>query len=119
MTGWEDRLELARAHLTGAKERMKHWIDQERRDVQLNIGDQVFIRLGRNQFTPPTGMSPSLVRRFEGPFKILEKVKEVTYKLELPFHLRSHYPVFHISQLKPCRMDVRTRREPSPPVVQR
>jgi hypothetical protein len=38
--------------------------------------------------------------RFIGPFKILERVGEVVYRLELPNQLSDVHDVFHISQLK-------------------
>jgi hypothetical protein len=38
--------------------------------------------------------------RFIGPFKILERVGEVAYRLELPVQLADMHDVFHISQLK-------------------
>jgi hypothetical protein len=40
--------------------------------------------------------------RFIGPFKILKRVGEVAYQLELPSHLTDVHDVFHVSQLKKC-----------------
>jgi hypothetical protein len=50
-------------------------------------------------------MSGALLRQFEGMLKILEKIGNATYKLEMPYHMRDHHPIFHMSQLKPCRID--------------
>jgi hypothetical protein len=40
--------------------------------------------------------------RFIGAFKILKRVGEVAYQLELPDHLEDVHDVFHVSQLKKC-----------------
>ncbi|GJS98049.1 hypothetical protein Tco_0819219 [Tanacetum coccineum] len=43
--------------------------------------------------------------RYIGPFKILERIGRVAYKLELPEELSSIYNTFHISNLKKCLSD--------------
>ncbi|GJU25889.1 hypothetical protein Tco_1164510 [Tanacetum coccineum] len=40
-----------------------------------------------------------------GPFKVLEKVGEVAYKLELPEELSRVHNTFHVSNLKKCHVD--------------
>jgi hypothetical protein len=37
-----------------------------------------------------------------GPFKILERREEMSYKLELPTELSEFHDIFHISQLRKC-----------------
>ncbi|GJZ12862.1 retrovirus-related pol polyprotein from transposon TNT 1-94, partial [Tanacetum coccineum] len=43
--------------------------------------------------------------RYVGPFKVLEKVREVAYKLELPEELSRVHNTFHVSNLKKCYAD--------------
>ena len=38
-----------------------------------------------------------------GPFKILEKIGELNYKLDLPHRLRQLHPVFHVDRLSPWK----------------
>ncbi|GKE07642.1 hypothetical protein Tco_1399660, partial [Tanacetum coccineum] len=43
--------------------------------------------------------------RYAGPFKVLEKVGVVAYKLELPQELSRVHNTFHVSNLKKCYAD--------------
>ncbi|GJS53558.1 putative reverse transcriptase domain-containing protein [Tanacetum coccineum] len=43
--------------------------------------------------------------RYVGPFKVLEKVGSVAYKLELPQELNRVHNTFHVSNLKKCYAD--------------
>ncbi|GKE85626.1 hypothetical protein Tco_1559368, partial [Tanacetum coccineum] len=43
--------------------------------------------------------------RYVGPFKVLEKVGAVTYKLEIPQELSMVHNTFHVSSLKKCYAD--------------
>ena len=47
-------------------------------------------------------MKEKLAPRYIGPFKILERLGEVAYQLELPGSLLGVHDVFHVSQLKKC-----------------
>ncbi|GJY64298.1 hypothetical protein Tco_0465758, partial [Tanacetum coccineum] len=43
--------------------------------------------------------------RYVGPFKVLEKVRSVAYKIELPEELSRVHNMFHVSNLKKCYAD--------------
>ncbi|GJZ70096.1 hypothetical protein Tco_0633646 [Tanacetum coccineum] len=51
------------------------------------------------------GKRGKLNPRYVGPFKVLEKVGSVAYKLELPQELIMVHNTFHVSNLKICYSD--------------
>ncbi|KAL8233859.1 hypothetical protein R6Q59_019959 [Mikania micrantha] len=46
-----------------------------------------------------------LAPRYVGPFKILERIGKVAYKLELPPELSNVHSTFHVSNLRKCLAD--------------
>lgn len=96
----EVMLDELRFYLLRAQQIMTDSANKKWRDVVLQVGDKVYLKLqpykkkliARRPFE-------KLASRFYGPFTVLERIGEVAYKLELPVDSKIH-PVFHISQLK-------------------
>ncbi|GKC50816.1 hypothetical protein Tco_1073561 [Tanacetum coccineum] len=61
----------------------------------------------KSPISPPTiiPQSSNLNPRYIGPFKILEWISLVAYKLKLPEELRNVHNTFHIFNLKKCLSD--------------
>nr|GEX13651.1 putative reverse transcriptase domain-containing protein [Tanacetum cinerariifolium] len=51
------------------------------------------------------GKRGKLNPRYVGPFKVLEEIRKVAYKLELPNELSRVHNTFHVSNLKKCHAD--------------
>ena len=89
-----------RMHLLRAQQRQKHWADLKRSEESFEVGEMVLLKLQPyRQNSLAKRQFEKLSPRFYGPYKILQKVGKVAYKLELPPQAKIH-PVFHVSQLK-------------------
>nr|GEX83630.1 putative reverse transcriptase domain-containing protein [Tanacetum cinerariifolium] len=53
----------------------------------------------------PMEFQGKLNPRYVGPFKLLERVGDVAYKLNLPKELSRVHNTFHVSNLKKCHAD--------------
>ena len=64
------------------------------------MGDHVFLNLMPKRGVIRFGKRGKLSSRYIGPFKVLERVGVVAYRLALPPSLSSVHEVFHFSMLR-------------------
>lgn len=87
-------------NLKRAQQQMARSANKHRRDVQYEVGDSVFLKFRpHHQTTLKKVINPKLSPCYFSPFHILQKVRSVAYKLQLPTSAKIH-PIFHVSQLK-------------------
>ncbi|GKE32669.1 hypothetical protein Tco_1451991, partial [Tanacetum coccineum] len=70
--------------------------------MEFQVGDKVMLKVSPWKGVVRFGKRGKFNPRYVGPFKVLEKVGEVAYKLELPEELSRVHNTFHVSNLKKC-----------------
>nr|GFC20670.1 putative nucleotidyltransferase, ribonuclease H [Tanacetum cinerariifolium] len=91
---------VAKEKLKEARSRQKSYVDHHRRSLEFNPEDRVFLKVSSCRGVRRFGIKGKLSPRFIGPFKILDRVGEVSYRLVLPPQLSHVYNVFHVSLLR-------------------
>ncbi|GJR91941.1 putative ribonuclease H-like domain-containing protein [Tanacetum coccineum] len=73
--------------------------------MEFQVGDKVMLKGSPWKGVVGFGKRGKLNPRYVGPFKVLENVGVVAYKLELPQELNRVHNTFHVSNLKKCYAD--------------
>lgn len=115
----EDRIELLKTNMLNLKSNLKaaqdNYVESANKKriapPHLEVGDLVYLN---NKDYKSTRPKKKLDNKKIGPFKIITKINEVTYKLKLPHQLRIH-PVFHVSLLEPASKDTFPHQKPTEP----
>lgn len=98
-SGREEAIQLLQFHLKRAQNRTKSMADRHRLDSNFAVDSWVYLKLQPyRQSTMRKDKYHKLSPRYFGPFKVIQQVGKVAYKLELQ-NAQIH-PVFHVSQLK-------------------
>ncbi|GJV89508.1 putative reverse transcriptase domain-containing protein [Tanacetum coccineum] len=91
--------------IQAARDRQKSYADLKRKPMEFQVGDRVMLKVSPWKGVVRFGKRGKLNPRYVGPFKVLEKVGSVAYKLELPQELSRVHSTFHVSNLKKCYSD--------------
>ena len=95
-----DNVKVIRDRLKIAQDRQKSYVDNRRRDLEFQVGDQVFMRISPWKGVLRFGNKGKLSPRYMGPYEIVERIGEVAYRLRLPPELARIHDVFHVSMLR-------------------
>ncbi|PKA51272.1 hypothetical protein AXF42_Ash010712 [Apostasia shenzhenica] len=79
-------------------DKVKAEVDRHRRFTYFEVGSEVMIRVHPGWF--PMGAQKKLAATRMGPFKVLKKIGENTYELDLPLEMGIS-PIFNVSDLSP------------------
>ena len=100
-----EKIVQIRDRLRTARSRQKSYADVRRKPLEFQVGDKVMLKVSPWKGVIRFGKRGKLNPRYIGPFKILERIGPVAYRLELPAELSSVHNTFHVSNLKKCLAD--------------
>ncbi|KAG7533312.1 Zinc finger CCHC-type [Arabidopsis thaliana x Arabidopsis arenosa] len=109
-----EKMKFLKIKLKEAQDRQKSYADKRRKELEFQVGDLVYLKAvtykGKGRFSTRKKLSP----RYVGPYKVIERVGAVAYKLKLPPKLDAFHKVFHVSQLRKCLSEHEERVEDVP-----
>jgi hypothetical protein len=90
--------ETTKENIERMNAKYKFAVDKGRRELILEPGDWVWLHLRKDRF--PELRKSKLMPRADGPFKVMQRINENAYKLDLPADFGVS-PTFNIADLKP------------------
>ena len=94
-----DKIKVIRDRLKISQDQQKSYSNNRRRDLEFEVGDMVFLRISPWKGVLRFGKHGKLSPRYIGPYRIVERIGEVAYRLELPSDHDRIHDVFHVSML--------------------
>nr|GFB81472.1 putative reverse transcriptase domain-containing protein [Tanacetum cinerariifolium] len=81
------------------------YADLKRKPMEFEVWDRVMLKVLPWKGVVRFGKRGKLNLRYVRPFKVLAKVEDVSYRLELPEELSRVHHTFHVSNMKKCYAD--------------
>nr|GEZ40145.1 reverse transcriptase domain-containing protein [Tanacetum cinerariifolium] len=91
--------------MQAARDRQKSYADLKHKPMEFQVGDKVMLKVSSWKGVVRFGKRGKLNPRYVGPFNVLERVRDVAYKLDLPEELSRVHNTFRVSNLKKCHAD--------------
>ena len=99
----EEKVQVIRKRLKVASDRQKAYANLKKRDIEYEVGYNVFLKVSLWRKILRFGHKGKLSPRFIGSYEILECIGLVAYQLALPLELAKLHDVFHVSMLRRYR----------------
>jgi hypothetical protein len=97
----QEVLKLLNDKLVMSQNRMKQQVYQQHIEIEFEVGNWIYLRLQPyKQISLKKKLKDNkLTPKYYAPYKVLQRIGSMAYKLELPPYSHVH-PVFHVSFLK-------------------
>ncbi|GJY49981.1 hypothetical protein Tco_0439937 [Tanacetum coccineum] len=100
-----EKIVQIKQRMQATQDRQKSYADLKCKPMEFQVGDKGMLKVSPWKGVVRLGKRRKLNPRYIGPFKVLEKVGEVAYKLDLPEEVSRVHNTFHVSNLKKCHAD--------------
>ena len=77
---WE-QVVIIQSHLKAAQSRQKAYTDMQRRPLEFEVGDYVYLKVSPMRGVHRFGVHGKLAPHYVGPYKVLEQCGPVAYRL--------------------------------------
>ncbi|GJV16143.1 putative reverse transcriptase domain-containing protein [Tanacetum coccineum] len=100
-----EKIVQIKSRIQEARDRQKSYANVRQKPLEFQVGDKVMLKVSPWKGVIRFGKRGKLNPRYIGPFKIIDKVGTIAYRLELPEQLSRVHNTFQVSNLKKCMAD--------------
>ncbi|GJS63253.1 putative reverse transcriptase domain-containing protein [Tanacetum coccineum] len=100
-----EKIVQIKSRIQAIYDRQKSYENIRRKPMAFQVGDRVMLKVSPWKGVVRFGKRGKLNPRYVVPFKVIERVRTVAYKLELPPQLSRVHIMFHVLNLKKCMSD--------------
>nr|GEU83462.1 putative reverse transcriptase domain-containing protein [Tanacetum cinerariifolium] len=97
-----EKIVQIKERMQAARDRQKSYAELKHKPMEFQVGDKVMLKVSPWKGVVRFGKRGKLNPRYVGPFKVLERIGDVAYNLDLPEELSRVHNAFHMSNLKKC-----------------
>nr|GFC63034.1 putative reverse transcriptase domain-containing protein [Tanacetum cinerariifolium] len=100
-----EKIVQIKQRMQASRDRQKSYADLKRKPMEFQVGNKVMLKVLPWKGVVRFGKQGKLNPRYVRPFKLLERLRDVAYKLDLLEELSRVHNTFHVSNLKKCHAD--------------